>query len=45
MIFFLISIPFVRNLDKFVVSHDLTQMTTINLRVKDGEEHTHKSTT
>jgi hypothetical protein len=30
-----------RNLHKFGVSHGLTQMITIKLRVREGEEHTH----
>ena len=44
MYVFLKSNPFVRNLYKFRVSHDLTQMITTKLRVREGEEDTHKST-
>jgi hypothetical protein len=48
---FLISNPFARNLHKFGVSHSLTQMITIKVRVREGvithtraqsQQHTHK---
>jgi hypothetical protein len=44
IVFFLISNSFVRNLHK-LVSHTLHKMITIQIRVKEGVEYTHMSTT
>jgi hypothetical protein len=43
-VFFLISQPVCEESPQVGVSHDLTQMITTKLRVREGEEDTHKST-